>query len=103
MSSCVVAGDAGVAAEGGDELVTRAWLRGWDAALVEPGLEIGLRPVLVQPVAWVQRGLADLVGDGLVVGAGGLKERIASARGWVGDAVVVQEGLELRLSPAVRC
>lgn len=95
-----VRGDLSVAADAGDELVAVAGLWDRDAALIEPGLEVRVRPGLVEPVAGVAGGLADLGGDGLVVGAGGGQERVASARRWVRDVVVVEESLELGLGPA---
>lgn len=95
-----VGADLAVAAHARDELVAGAGLWGGDATLVEPLLEVRVGPGLVEPVAGIAGGLANLVGDGLVVGAGGLQKRVASAWRWVRDAMVVEEGLQLRLSPA---
>ncbi len=69
-----VGSGAGVAAERGNQLVAAGGLRGWDATLIEPSLEIGLRPGVVEPVARVRRSLTDFVGGRLVVGAGGRKK-----------------------------
>jgi hypothetical protein len=102
LGSGAVRSDLSVAADRRDQLVASAGLRHGNAALIEPGLEVGVRPGLVEPVTRVGSGLAGLVGNGLVVGAGSLEERVAAARGWVGDVVVVEESLELRLSPAGR-
>jgi hypothetical protein len=68
--------------------------------LIEPSLQVRVGPLRVEPVAWVGCSLASLSGRGLVVRASGGEERIASAWRWVGDVVVVEERLELRLSPA---
>ena len=91
-----------VPADGGDQLVTAVRLRSRDATLVEPRLQIRIGPRMVEPVARVVDRLASLVRGALIVGAGGLEKRVASTGCWVGDAVVVKEGLELRFSPAVR-
>lgn len=76
-------------------------MRSWDAALVEPGLQVRLRPRGVKPVARIAESLAGLVRNGLIVRADGLEERVASARSGVRNAMVVKEGLELRLGPSV--
>jgi len=96
-----VGGGVGVAADRRNELVAGTCLRYWYTALIEPSLQVGVRPRLVDPVTRVSGGLASLVSCLLVVGAGSREERVASARAWVGDVVVVEERLELRLSPAV--
>lgn len=95
-------GDTGVAADRSYQLVAVVRLRSWNTALVEPGLEVRVRPGLVEPVTRVGGSLLELVGDSLVVTAGRLKERVTVAWGRVGDLVVVEEGLELRVGPA-RC
>lgn len=91
-----------VTTNGSDERVTVASLRNGDAALVAPRLQVRVGPLSVEPRARVGSGLASLVCHGLVVGAGSREQRVTSARLGVGNAVVVEEGLELRLSPA-RC
>lgn len=91
-----------IAAHAGDELVAVGWLRGWDAALIEPLLEVGVGPRLVEPVTWVGSGLANLVRDGLVVRSSSVQERIAVARRRVRNAVVVEERLQLGLGPSGR-
>lgn len=101
--SSLVGSKAAVATDGGDKLVTAAGLRSWDATLIEPSLEVRVRPRFVEPVSRVGGSLSDLVRGRLVVGASGLEKRVASARGGVGDSVVVEERLDLRLSPAVQC
>lgn len=100
LGSSRIGGDLAIAANAGNELVTAAGLRSWDTTLIEPSLQVRVGPGLVEPVAGIADGLADFVGDGLVVGAGGVQERVAGAWGWVGDMVVVEERLKLRLSPA---
>ena len=103
LSGGTVGGDLSVAANGCYELVAIAGLRDWDTTLVEPGLEVRLRPLLPEPVAGVGGSLTGLVRDIGVLRASGVEERVAGAWRWVRDAVVVEEGLELRLSPAVMC
>jgi hypothetical protein len=98
--SGVVGCDARVAAERGDQLVTVARLWSWNATFIEPGLDVRLRPSFIEPVTWVSGGLADLVGNSLIVRADGLKERVTGTWSWVWNAVAVKELLELRLSPA---
>lgn len=95
----LIAGGARVAANSGDELVAVRRLRDGDAALVGPGLEIGVGPGLVEPVTRVSGGLAEFVGYGMIVLAGTGEERIAGVRLGVGDAVLVEEGLKLGVGP----
>jgi hypothetical protein len=92
-----------VTADGGDERVAVAGLGNRDATLVAPSLQVRVRPLRVDPLAGVGSGLASLVRRRLVVGANSGEERVPCARLRVGDAVVVEERLELRLSPAVLC
>ena len=92
-----------MAAERGDELVAGAWLWDGHTALVEPGLEVRVRPRVVEPVAGVGGSLASLLRDFVVVGARSGEKRVASARVGVGNVVLVEKGLELRLGPAVIC
>lgn len=89
-----------VAADGGDQLVTRARLRDVIAAFVEPGLEIRFGPGVIEPVARIVGMLVDLVGRGLVIGANGLEERVAFAWLGNGDAVLVSKSLQLGVGPA---
>ena len=91
-----------VTTDGSDQRVTVAGLGNGNATLIAPGLQVRVGPLGVEPLAGVGGGLAGLVCHGLVVGAGSREQRVASAGLGVGNAVVVEEGLELRLSPA-RC
>lgn len=97
----LLGGDVGVAADGSNELVTRVGLRSGDSALIEPCLQVRGGPLRVEPVTGVGNGLAGLVCRRLVVGADSVEERVASAGARVGNAVVVEECLELRLGPTV--
>ena len=97
----LVGSGTGVTAESSNQLVARAGLRGRDAALIEPSLEIRVGPLSVEPVARVSGSLTGLLGDGLVVGAGRVEQGVASARRGVRDVVVVEERLDLRVGPAV--
>lgn len=72
-------GEARVAADRGDQLVTRGRLRGRDSVGVEPFLEVRLGPGVVQPVARVVGGLANLLGNGVVVLADLGEESVALA------------------------
>lgn len=99
----LVGSDTGVAADRGNKLIARARLRDRNATLVEPSLEIGIGPGLVQPVSGVSDGLANLIGNGLVVGASSLEKRVAGAGSRVRNTVVIEEGLDLRLGPAKTC
>lgn len=92
-----------VTTNGGNEGVTVAGLRDGDTALVEPGLQVRVRPLRVEPVTRVRGGLAGLVCRRLVVGANSGEKRVASAGLGVGDAVVVKESLELRVGPTGGC
>jgi hypothetical protein len=98
-----LSGNVRVTADGSNERVAVAGLRDRDATLVEPALQVRVRPLRVEPVTRVGGGLAGLVRSGLVVGADGGEKRVASARARVGDAVVVAERLELRVGPAGGC
>jgi len=86
---------ARVATDRSDQLVTAAGLGSWDAALIEPSLEIRFGPGLVKPVARIANTLTSLIGSALVVFANGAEERIPSAWVRVGNAVLVEERLEL--------
>lgn len=91
------AGQARVAADGGNKLVTVAGLRDWPAALVQPFLQVRLRPLRVQPITRVRDGLASFLCNSLVVFAGGLDQDIMLARLRSRNAMTVEECLELRL------
>lgn len=95
-----VSGKARVATDRGDELVAGAGLGSRVAALVKPGLEVRLRPRLIEPVAGVSCRLANLVGSSLVVLACSLEERVTSARLGARNAMAIKESLELRVGPA---
>ena len=97
----LVGSETGVAADSSDQLVAGASLGDWYTTLIQPSLEVRVRPGLVKPVTRVGSSLANLVGSRLVVGAGGTKKRVAGARRWVRNVVVVKERLELGLGPAV--
>ena len=73
---------------------------GGDTGVIEPSFQIGVGPALVEPVTGVVKALTELVGGCLVVGASGVEKRVTGAWGWVGDVMVVEERLQLRLSPA---
>jgi hypothetical protein len=99
----VQAGKAGLATERGDKRVTAGGLGGGVATLVEPGLDVRVRPRRVEPVTGVGSGLAKLGSGRLVVFADGLEERVALAGLGDGNAVLISEGLELRVGPAAGC
>ena len=97
-----VGSDTSIAAKRGDHLVAVVGLRVRDTTLIEPSLEVRVGPGLVDPVTGVRSGLASLVRRRLEVGADSLEERIAGAWGRIWHAMVVEEGLELGLSPATQ-
>ena len=72
--SSAVGSESRVAAERCNKLVASAWLWDWNATLIEPGLEVIVRPRLVEPVARVSSSLACLVSSLLVVGAGSVEK-----------------------------
>lgn len=76
-------------------------MRNWNTTSVAPFLKIRLGPRSVEPVAWVSSSLSKLGGDGLVILASSLEERVSVAWLWCWDAVLVEEALELRVGPAV--
>jgi len=76
----VLAREAGLAAEVGDERVTGRGLRDVVATLIEPSLEVRVGPGSVKPVTGVVGSLRSLLSDGLVVLANGLQKRV----GWRG-------------------
>lgn len=55
---------------------------------------------MIEPVTGVLRVFASLFGNGVIVLSSGLEERVSAAWVRVGDAVVIKEGFEARLSPA---
>jgi len=95
-------GNAGVAADGSNQLVTGGGLRSGDAVGVEPLLEVGLGPGVVEPVARVVGSLANLLSDRVIVLADLSQKSVALARLGNRDAVVIAEGLELAVGPAVK-
>ena len=99
----VLAREAGLAAEVGDERVTGRGLRDVVATLIEPRLEVRVGPGSVKPVTGVVGSLRSLLSDGLVVLANGLQKGVALAGLRDGNAVLVSEGLQLRLGPAITC
>lgn len=76
----LVGGDLGVTAKGSNELITVTWLRDRNTALIEPGLQVRVGPLGVEPVARVGSSLTSLLGGLCIVGAGGVQKGIASAR-----------------------
>lgn len=99
----VQAGDAGVAADGRDQLVAAAGLWGWDAVAVEEGLELGVGPFLVEPVTGVRGRFGEFGCGGGVVGSGGGEELVALAGLWDRDVMVVAERFQLGVRPARSC
>lgn len=82
-----------VAAYGGNESVTIRGLRNRPSALIKPFLEIGLGPLLVQPVPRIGCSLASLLRNRFVVLAGGLDQDVALAGLGSGNAVAIEECL----------
>jgi len=99
----VLASKTRLAAESGNQGVAVGGLRSGVTALIEPRLDIRVRPRRVEPVARVGSSLAELVGSRLVVLTNGLEERVTLAGLGDGNAILVGEGLELRVGPAVVC
>jgi hypothetical protein len=99
----VLAGEAGLATEAGDERVTGRGLGDVVATLIEPRLEVRVGPGSVDPVTGVVGSLRSLLSDRLVVLANRLQKRVALAGLRDGNAVLVGEGLQLRVGPAVEC
>ena len=95
------ASQTGVAADRGNESITVGGLGNRPSALIEPFLEIGLGPLLVQPVTGIGCGLANLVRNGFIVLAGGLDQDVALARLRCGNAVAIEECLQLGVRPAI--
>ena len=99
----VLAREAGLAAEVGDERVTGRGLRDVVATLIEPRLEVRVRPGSVEPVTGVVGSLLGLLGCGLVVVTDGCEKRVTLAGLGDGDAVLVGKSLELRIRPTADC
>jgi hypothetical protein len=99
----VQAGEAGLAAHAGNERVAGRWLGNIVATLVEPSLDVRVRPRGVEPVTGVGSGLAELVGGGLVVFTDSLEKGVTLAGLGNGDAVLVGKSLDLRVGPAMMC
>jgi hypothetical protein len=99
----LLASKARLAADGSDHGIAGVGLRNVVATLVEPSLEVGVGPRRVEPVAGVVDGLLGLLGGGLVVVTDSGEERVTLAGLGYRDAVLVGEGLELRVGPAVAC
>lgn len=95
-------GQVGVSAHISNELVTVRWLRSGPSSLIEPLLQVGVGPLLVQPVARVGGGLASLFCDRFVVLTSGFDEGIAFARLGCRNAVAIEECLQLGVGPATR-
>jgi hypothetical protein len=91
--------DTGVAADRGDELVTRRGLGCGNTTLVQPSLELGVGPSLVEPITGVGSGLRELVGGSLVVIADRCEKSVALAGLRNGDTMLVRERLKLRVRP----
>jgi hypothetical protein len=75
-------------------------LRCRDTVIVKPFLQIGFRPALVEPVAWVRSRLTSLLGDSVVVVTSCINEGLLVSGLRDRDVVLLQEGLQLRLVPA---
>jgi hypothetical protein len=97
----LLASETRLAPDGSDHGVTVVGLGNVVAALVEPSLEVRVRPGSVEPVTGVVGGLLGLLGGGLVVVTDGGKKRVTLAGLGNRDAVLVGEGLKLRIRPAV--
>jgi hypothetical protein len=97
----VLASKTRLPAEAGNEGVAGGGLGNVVAALIEPRLEVRVRPRSVEPVTRVVSSLGSLVGNGLVVLADRLQERVTLAGLGNGNAVLVGESLELRVGPSV--
>lgn len=95
----VHAGETRLAAEAGNERVAGSGLGNIVATLIEPGLNVRIGPRRVEPVTGVGSSLAELSSSGLVVLTDSLEERVALAGLGNGNAVLVGEGLELRVGP----
>ncbi len=90
-----------LAAESGDHGVARARLGNVVAALIEPSLEIRVRPGSVEPVTGVVGSLLGLLRSGLVVVTDGGEKRVTLAGLRNRNAVLVSESLELRVGPTI--
>jgi hypothetical protein len=92
-----------LAAESSNHRVAGAGLGNVVAALVEPRLEVRVRPGSVEPVTGVVGSLLGLLGCGLVVVTDGCEKRVTLAGLGDGDAVLVGKSLELRIRPTADC
>jgi hypothetical protein len=99
----VQAGKTRVTAEAGNERVAGVGLGNLVTALVEPGLEVRVGPRSVEPVTRVVVGLLGLLCGGLVVLTDSLQEGVTLAGLGDRNAVLVGEGLELRVGPTRAC
>jgi hypothetical protein len=99
----VQAGKTGLATNAGNEAITSRRLGNRVAALVEPGLQVRVRPGLVEPVTRVVGAFGDLVRGRLVVLTDRLEKSITLAGLGHGNAMLVSERLELRVGPAMEC
>jgi hypothetical protein len=99
----LLAGETRLAADGSDHGVAGVGLGNVVAALVKPSLEVRVRPGRVEPVTGVVDGLLGLLGGGLVVVTDGGEKRVTLAGLGNRDAMLIGEGLELRVGPAGRC
>jgi hypothetical protein len=90
-----------LAAESSNHRVAGVGLGNVVAALIEPRLEVRVRPGSVEPVTGVVGSLLGLLGYGLVVVTDSCEERVTLAGLGDGNAVLVGESLELRIRPAV--
>jgi hypothetical protein len=97
----VQAGLARVSADSSNQLVAGRGLGNIVATLIEPGLEVRVGPRRVEPITRVRSGLGDLVGSRLIVLTDNLEERIALTGLGDWNAVLVGEGLELGVGPAM--
>jgi hypothetical protein len=97
----VQASETRLTAKSGNKGITAGWLRDVVATLIEPCLDVRVRPGRVEPVTGVGSGLAELVGRGLVVLTDSLEKGVTLAGLGNRNAVLVGKSLELRVGPAV--
>jgi hypothetical protein len=95
------AGESRLAADSSNHRVTGVRLGNVVAALVEPSLEVGVRPGREEPITGVVGGLLSLLGDRLVVVTDSSEKRVTLTGLGDRNAVLVGESLELRIRPAV--
>ena len=95
----LLAGKTRLAAESSDHRVAGVGLGNVVAALIEPRLEVRVRPGSVEPVTGVVGSLLGLLSCRLVVVTDGSEERVTLAGLGDGNAVLIGESLELGVGP----